>query len=229
MLEILWVIFSALWLGVLTSISPCPLATNIAAISFISKKLSNKKQTLLSGLFYTIGRSFVYVVLTLVVVISVVSVPELSMFLQNYMNKILGIVLVLTGMFLLELITIDIKNNWINTLANKISAKFGIVSSFLIGLLFALAFCPVSAALFFGGFIPLSIKTSYGWLTALIYGLGTALPVVLFSFLIAFGVKSLNKFFNKIAAIEFWARRVTGIVFILVGVYYIFMYIFKVI
>lgn len=229
MSELILLSITAFWLGILTSISPCPLATNIAAISFISKKLNSKRQTILSGLLYAVGRSLVYIVLNFVILLSVVSIPELSLFLQNYINKILGVILILTGMFLLELLTINIKNDWINTYSTKILNKYGIISSLIIGILFALAFCPVSAALFFGGLIPLSIKTAYGWVISIIYGVGTALPVFIFSFFLAIGFKSLNKYFQKITKIEFWSRRITGSIFILVGICYSLVYIFKVV
>jgi cytochrome c biogenesis protein CcdA len=228
MYEVILLLLSALWFGILTSISPCPLATNIAAISFLSKKLGSKKEIFISGILYILGRSLIYIMLTVIIVLSIISIPELSYFLQNYINKILGLVLILAGMFLLEVLTINTKSNWISDYAQRLSGKYGLISSLLIGALFALAFCPVSAALFFGGLIPIAIKSNLSWFMALIYGLGTALPVFLFSFLISFGVKSIDKYFNKITIFELWARRITGIIFVLIGVYYSLTYIFKV-
>lgn len=214
---------TALWLGILTSISPCPLATNIAAISFISKKVN--KKVLWPGFFYTLGRSFVYIVLCLIISYSVISIPSLSFFLQTYINKALGPILILTGMFLLEFITIKQKG-FINY--TKIFQS-GFSNSFLIGALFALAFCPVSAALFFGGLIPLVLKENRVISLGFIYGIGTALPVVLFSILIFIGSNKISKIYKKITSIELWVRKITGIIFIVVGIYYSLSFIFEII
>ena len=99
---------SALWLGVLTSISPCPLATNIAAISYISRRVDSTLHVLLAGVLYTIGRMAAYLGLAFILVSTALSVPQVSLFLQKYMHLLLGPMLVLVGMFLVGLIQIDI-------------------------------------------------------------------------------------------------------------------------
>ena len=98
---------SALWLGILTSISPCPLATNIAAISYIGRKVGNSRQVFLTGLLYTLGRTAAYLALAVVLVASVLSVPQIAMFLQKYMHLVLGPILIIVGMFLLGLIELN--------------------------------------------------------------------------------------------------------------------------
>ncbi len=219
---------SALWLGVLTSISPCPLATNITAISFIGRNLANARLTLLSGLAYTLGRMITYIVIGAVVVIGVLSIPGVSNFLQNYMNKIMGPLLIVVGMFLLELISINLSSG---IRPEKLQAgveKGGILASVLLGVVFALAFCPVSAALFFGSLIPLAIKHGSRFVFPAIYGIGTALPVVVFAVLIATGARSVSSAFNRTTQFELWARRITGAIFVLVGIYLSLKYIFEV-
>ncbi|MEZ5359962.1 MAG: aromatic aminobenezylarsenical efflux permease ArsG family transporter [Candidatus Zixiibacteriota bacterium] len=220
---------SALWLGILTSISPCPLAANIAAISFISKRVDNSGRALLTGAAYTVGRTVTYLVLAVILVVSLLKVTDISLFLQKYMNQFVGPVLIIAGMFLLELIRFQTKGREAGEKLQKRVESGGLWPAFLLGVFFALSFCPVSAALFFGSLIPLAIATESAVILPVTYGIGTAVPVIIFAFLIAFGAQKVGKAFNALTKIEYWARRVTGVVFILVGIYYCLSYIFHVI
>jgi len=220
---------SAVWLGILTSVSPCPLATNIAAVSFISRRITQRNTVFLSGILYTLGRSLTYIVLGVLIVKALVDVPILANFLQRYVNKILGIVLILVGMVLLDLLRIPLSIPSVSeNIAKKLVEK-GAIGSFPLGILFALAFCPVSAALFFGGLIPIAVKAQSGIGLPLIYGIGTGLPVLLFAFLTAAGTGYLNNLYYRITRIEFYTKKITGIIFILVGIYYTLAYIFEII
>jgi len=220
---------TAVWLGILTSISPCPLATNVAAVSFISSSLSQKKTVVSSSLLYTLGRVFSYSVLGFLMTASILSVPETSFQLQKIMNRALGPVLILTGMFILELLELPFTGLGVSEKFQKRIAGMGFIGAFPMGAVFALAFCPVSAALFFGSLIPLAIKDQTPILYPLLYGLGTALPVIAFAFLFAFGTRFVSIVFSKLALFEKWARRLTGLLFVAVGIYYSLVYIFKVI
>lgn len=217
---------TALWLGILTSISPCPLATNIAAVSFIGKQLSRNRQMVISGLLYALGRMVAYVGLSSILVAGILSIPEVSNFLQKYMNKLLGPLLVIIGMFLLELVEFGFPSLFPGNRIKERAAKSGIWGSGLLGILFALSFCPISAALFFGSLIPLSVRYQSSFVLPSIYGIGSGLPVIVFAFLAAFGVRSVAAAFNRLTKIEWWVRRVTGIIFILTGIYYSLVYIF---
>lgn len=220
---------TAIWLGILTSVSPCPLASNIAAVSFISRKVTQRKTVFLSGILYTLGRSLTYVVLGVLIVKTLVDVPILSDFLQRYVNKILGVVLILVGMVLLDLVRIPLSLPSVSeNIAKKLIDK-GALGSLPLGILFALAFCPVSAALFFGGLIPIAVKAQSGIGLPLIYGIGTALPVLLFAFLVAAGTGYINNLYYRITKLEFYTKKVTGIIFILVGIYYTLAYIFEIV
>jgi cytochrome c-type biogenesis protein len=224
----LFLLASAFWLGILTSVSPCPLATNIAAVSFISRQITQRNTVFLSGILYTLGRSLTYIVLGVLIVKTLVDVPILSDFLQRYVNKILGIVLILVGMVLLDLLRIPLSLPSVSeNIAKKLVDK-GALGSLPLGILFALAFCPVSAALFFGGLIPLAVKVKSGIWLPLIYGIGTGLPVLLFAFLIAAGTEYINNLYYRITRIEFYTKKVTGIIFILVGIYYSLAYVFEI-
>ena len=219
---------SALWLGILTSISPCPLATNIAAISFLSKKIIHPKAVLISGFFYTLGRMLSYAVLGFVIISSLLSVPALANFLQKYMNKAFGPLLIVTGLFLMDVFKFNMPSFSLSQKHQTKLAESGIGGSFVLGLIFALVFCPISAALFFGGLIPLALNNKMGITLPFVYGVGTGLPVLLFAFLIALGVTSLSHWFNRLTKLEYFMHKITGIVFILVGLYYALIYLLKV-
>ncbi|MFH1507018.1 MAG: aromatic aminobenezylarsenical efflux permease ArsG family transporter [Candidatus Omnitrophota bacterium] len=225
MLRILLPFVSALWLGILTSISPCPLATNIAAVSFLSKKIIHPKLVLQSSIAYTFGRMLTYAVLGVVIITSLVSVPATANFLQKYMNKILGPILIIVGLFMLNVVKFNIPGFSISQDKQSALTESGVKGSFTLGIIFALSFCPIAAALFFGSLIPLALKSTYGIILPFFYGIGTGIPVVVFVLGIAMGMTSFSKWFHKVAALELYMRKITGIIFILIGIYFVWTYI----
>lgn len=210
-------LLGALWLGILTAISPCPLATNVAALSYLAKHVSNPRYVLWGGLSYTLGRIFSYVVLAAVLVSGLLSVPSVSFFLQKHMNQLMGPVLVLTGGVLLGFIPLPSFGLGSGQKLQKVGAS-GMAGSFVMGAGFALAFCPVSAALFFMGLIPLALKEGSRLLLPSIYGLGTALPVAILAVAVAFGVKKSAGAFNRMTFVEKWMRLATGWLFVVLGI-----------
>ena len=219
---------SALWLGFLTSISPCPLATNVAAMSFISRGLGSPRRVLLTGLVYTAGRSLAYLILGVLMVASLLTAPGVSLILQERMNQILGPALILAGVLLLDLIHLPSRGGGIGAGLQARAEGWGIWGGGLLGLVFALSFCPTSAALFFGSLIPLALKSRSMVILPSLYGIGTAIPVFAFAIALAIGVNAVGRMFDVLSRFEVWARRITGIVFILVGVYYTLNYVFEV-
>ena len=215
---------AALWFGILTSISPCPLATNIAAISFISRKVGKPGYVLSTGLLYTIGRTITYVLLAVILVKGLSSMPVVSHWLQKYMNRLLGPVLILVAMVLLDLFTFGLSSGRIAQWCQKRADSFGLGGALLIGILFALTFCPVSAALFFATLIPLSLKHSSAVLLPAVFGAGTALPVLIFALLIATSADLMGRAFNRVTQFELWARRITAVLFLAIGFYFTFAY-----
>jgi len=218
---------SAVWFGILTAISPCPLAANIAAVSFIARRVDDPKAALATGVLYGLGRCLVYVTLGALLVGSVLAAPSVSHWLQKYMNKILGPVLILVGMILLDMINVGSFGTGLGARVGKRVEGWGIWAGLALGVVFALSFCPSSAALFFGSLVPLSIKYESSWLLPSMYGASTALPVVVFAVLIAVGAKAVGKAFDRVGAFERWARPVTGVIFVGVGLYFSLRFIFR--
>ena len=219
-------IISAFWFGILTSVSPCPLASNIAAVSYMVKGAEKTSSVLTTGLMYTLGRIIAYIALGILISTSLLNIPQASQFMQDMMPKILGPVLVLTGFFLLGILSFSLPGF---TLSEKTTAKFkksGAVGALALGILFALSFCPVSAALFFGSLIPLTVQNNSPIILPSLYGLGTGLPVLVFALIIASGTRNISRIFNAITKTEYWARKITAGILIAVGIYYILTKIF---
>lgn len=221
-------VLTAVWLGILTSISPCPLATNVAAMSFIGKEVRSPRRVLMTGLLYTAGRSLAYAVVAALLIGSIFAIPDLSFWLSTYMNKVLGPVLIAVGVVLLDLLPLRFTTSCVTDQSGRRLGKSGPLGAGLLGILFALSFCPVSAALFFGSLLPLAAKNGSSVLVPTAYGAGTGLPVFAFAILIALGAQWVSKAFKELVRFERWARRVTGVVFVIVGVYYCLLYIFEV-
>jgi cytochrome c biogenesis protein CcdA len=217
---------SALWLGILTSISPCPLATNIAAISYIGGQVESTRRVVLAGLLYTLGRMVAYLVLAVMLVNTMLSVPpKVSMFLQKHMHMLLGPLLIVVAMLLLGLIEINLGGGGVSEGLRKRVDSLGIWGALLLGIVFALAFCPTSAALFFGNVVA-SLGAGSTFALPLLYGVGTALPVIVFALLIAIGSKKLGQAFGAVSKVEWWARTFTGAAMLAIGLYMTVRYIF---
>lgn len=226
--EFMLAIGSALWLGILTSISPCPLATNIAAVSYIAKSIEGSKKTVWTGLFYSFGRITAYVLLAALILWSIFSIPQLGRFFQKYMNLILGPSLIIVGLFLLNVIKFNF--NFGGHLSENIQQKLvksGFFGATLLGFVFALTFCPVSAGLYFGSLIPVSMSFDSIFIIPAAYGIGTALPVLFFAVMLAMGAKQIAKVFAQVNKFQFWAIKVTAVVFILIGLYFTWNHILK--
>ncbi|MGD0517429.1 MAG: aromatic aminobenezylarsenical efflux permease ArsG family transporter, partial [Thermoguttaceae bacterium] len=217
----------AFWLGILTSISPCPLATNIAAISYIGRRMGNSRYVFLAGLLYTLGRTLAYLGLGVVLVACLLSKEQIALFLQKYMHLLLGPILIIVGMFLLQLIHFNMGGGGMSEGLQKRVDAIGIWGALLLGAVFALSFCPVSAALYFGSLIPLALKVNSSVVLPVVYGIGTALPVMVFAVLLALSAQSVGKAYNILTKIEWWARILTGWIFILLGLYFSLKYIFE--
>jgi len=214
-------ILTAFLLGVMTSISPCPMATNITAIAYISKKIKTAKHTLLNGFFYTLGRGASYTILATLIYFGL-SAFQISNIFQGWGDKILGLVLITIGLIMFGIIKLNFGKGGekIERIKNWLVQK-GFIGSFLLGILFALAFCPYSGVLFFGALIPLVLKSTESLILPPIFALGTGLPVILFSFIIAFAVQKLSQVFQAMQKIEKVMHYGIATIFLLAGIYYL--------
>jgi len=211
---------TAILLGLMTAISPCPLATNISAIGFISRDIENRRRVFLSGLVYTLGRAISYTVLAIIIYFGA-SKMNISMLFQGWGEKLLGPVLILIGLFMLDVIHLNFPG--LTGLTDKIgeNSKGSYWSTLLLGMVFALAFCPYSGVLYFVMLIPMTVASAGGLYLPVLFAIATGLPVILFAWLLAYAVGNIGKLYNQIKIFELWFRRVVSVVFIVVGIYYV--------
>lgn len=211
---------SALVLGLMTAISPCPLATNITAVGFISKDLKDRNRVFINGLLYTLGRAISYTAIALIIYFGADQF-KFSGFFQVYGEKLLGPLLILIGLFMLDVIRIKFPGMSGLTSKMESKTKWGYLDAILLGMVFALAFCPYSGVLYFGMLIPMTVASASGLYLPIVFALATGIPVILFAWVLAYTVSEIGNVYNKVRAFEIWFRRVIAVLFILVGLYYI--------
>ena len=217
-------LLAAFALGLLTAVSPCPLATNITATAYIAKTINSKSKVIFSGLLYTFGRMFSYTTIGALIYFGL-STFQLAKIFQGNGEKFIGLVMIIIGLILLDVSKLNFLSN--GNITDKLSEKFkekGLLGAFLLGALFALAFCPYSGALFFGMLIPMTLASEAGLAIPIVFSLGTGLPVLIFAFVIAFSIEKLGKYFKAITKIEKVMRVVAGLTFVITGLYYISIY-----
>ena len=216
----------ALLLGLLTAISPCPMATNIAAVAYVSRRMTQRRYAVITGTLYILGRMFSYSVLGILIIVTGLEIPGVASLLQDFGEQILGPLLIVVGLIMLNInrISFTLGGGKLSSIGGKV-ADWGMIGGFLLGVLFALAFCPYSAVLFFGVLIPLALKSSGGVALPAVYALGTGLPVLVFGTLISFGVARVSTWLNAVARVEKVLRIIVSIVFIGVGVYCVVLWV----
>ncbi|MFO7999001.1 MAG: aromatic aminobenezylarsenical efflux permease ArsG family transporter [Bacteroidales bacterium] len=214
---------TALVLGLMTAISPCPLATNITAIGFISRDIENRHRVFYNGLAYTLGRAITYTGLAVILFFGASQFKISNIFL-GWGEKLLGPALILIGIFMLGVLKIRIPG--LSGLTNNMEGgkKGNIWSALLLGIVFALAFCPYSGVLYFMMLIPMTIASPGGLYLSVVFAIATGLPVVIFAWMLAYAFGKVGKVYDKVKTFEFWFRRVVSVVFILTGMYYIYLF-----
>jgi len=211
---------SAMMLGLLTAISPCPLATNITAIGFISKDIENRNRVFLNGLLYTLGRAISYTGIAMIIYMGADQF-KFSGFFQRYGEKFIGPLLIIIGLFMLDVL--KIKFPGMSGLTSKMQNKtsWGYFDAILLGLVFALAFCPYSGVLYFGMLVPMTISSVSGLYLPLVFAIATGIPVIIFAWVLAYTISGIGGVYQKVKAFELWFRRMISVLFILAGLYYI--------
>ncbi|MCB2197516.1 MAG: sulfite exporter TauE/SafE family protein [Bacteroidetes bacterium] len=220
-------ILSAFVLGLMTAISPCPLATNITAIGFISKDVEHQKKVFRNGLVYTLGRAISYTLLAVIIFIGADQF-KLSGWFQQYGEKILGPILIVIGLLMLDILRIKFPgfNGFTKRFQENGTRNYWEV--LLLGIVFALAFCPYSGVLYFGMLIPMTISSASGLYLPVVFAIATGIPVIIFAWLLAYTISGVGKLYNSIKIFEIWFRRIVSVVFIGIGIYYvIIIYIVK--
>jgi len=211
---------SALFLGLITAISPCPLATNIAAIAYVSRRVKERRYAIITGTLYTLGRMFSYSILGIIIIVAGIEIPGVASFLQDFGEQVLGPLLIVVGVIMLSInrMPFSLGGGKLSSIGGKV-ADWGMIGGFLLGALFALAFCPYSAVLFFGILIPLALKSAGGVTLPAVYAIGTGLPVLVFGVLISLGVARVSTWLNAVTRVEKIIRVAVSIIFIGVGIY----------
>lgn len=214
-------LLAAFALGLMTAISPCPLATNITATAYLSKNIDNKLKVLFNGIFYTLGRMFSYTSLGVIFYFGA-SQFKVSRLLQSLGGIWLGVGLLIIGILMLDIIKFNIPLfDKFKPKVNEEKKKNNYLNSFLLGVVFALAFCPFSGVLYFGALIPMTIASPSGLLLPPIFSIATGLPVIIIAWLIAYSIGNIGKFYSKMKSFERWFKRIIAGIFIIVGTYYI--------
>jgi len=219
-------VLSALLLGLLTAISPCPMATNIAAVAYVSRRVTDRKYAVITGILYTLGRMFSYSVLGILIIVAGLEIPGAASFLQDFGERILGPLLIVVGLIMLNIgrFSFSLGGAKLSSIGGKV-ADWGMIGGFLLGALFALAFCPYSAVLFFGVLIPLALKSAGGVTLPAVFAIGTGLPVLVFGTLLSAGVARVSTWLNAVNRAEKIIRIIVSIVFIGVGIYCVVLWI----
>lgn len=217
-------VVAAFSLGLLMAISPCPLATNIAAIAYVSQRATERRQAAITSALYTLGRILTYSVIGILIIKVGLEIPGLANALQNTGDKIIGPILIAVGIVLLFSNRLRFGNSsGLSSLGEKVSRQ-GMVGGFLLGILFALAFCPYSAILYFGVLIPLALKSTGGIGLPTVFAIGTGLPVLIFGLALSFGVSRVASWFNAITRAQNIIRIVTSWVLVGIGIYYVILW-----
>lgn len=213
---------TAFLLGLLTAISPCPLATNIAAIGFIGKNIESRKVIFRDGLLYTLGRIVAYTLLGAVLIAVLeegASLFGIQKFIARYGEMIIGPALLLIGLFLLFGDRLSLPSFGFKGNGERLVGHGG-WGALLLGVLFALAFCPTSGVLYFGMLIPMSATTTAGYLLPVLFAIATALPVLAVAWVLAFSAQRIGEVYGKIQTVQKWLNTVVGILFLAIGVFY---------
>jgi len=211
---------TAFILGLMTAISPCPLATNITAIGFIGKDIENRNRVFYNGLVYTLGRAVSYTMLAVVIFLGVDQFAVSGIF-QRYGEKIIGPALIIIGLFMLGILKIKLPGLGNITRRFEEKGTKNYLDVLLLGILFALAFCPYSGVLYFGMLLPITISSPSGLYLPVVFAIATGIPVIIFAWLIAYAISGVGKLYNRIKTFEVWFRKVISILFIVTGIYYI--------
>lgn len=219
-------VVTAFILGLLTAVSPCPLATNITAIGFISKDIKSKNRIFLYGLLYTLGRILAYSLLGASLIYMLrrgIDTFDLQSVVSSWGEVLLSPVLIIMGLLMLFGDRLPLSRFGIGT-SERSERLRGAWGSLLLGILFAMAFCPTSGLFFFGMLIPMSASAAGGYALPSVYALATGLPVVAVAWVIAYSMSGIAGFYHRMQVFQKWFNRIVAALFIVVGLYYAYTF-----
>ena len=206
-------------LGLLAAVSPCPLATNLAAISILTRGQGPTRRIAVTGVAYALGRITPLVAIAAIVSWGIVRSSTLSHVLQKYGDRATGPLLVIIALVLLDLMPFRLPT--IGFKAKESGEGKGFVGAFAMGVAFARAMCPTSAALYFGGLIPLAVRHNAPVVLPFAFGIATAAPVLAASVLLILSANGLSRFFENLKRAERIIRIATGYAFLVYGIWLI--------
>lgn len=222
-------VLTSIALGALTIFHPCPLATNIAAVSFLCTWKERHRDKLLTGSLFVLGEITTLAALGSFISLSVVNIPSAANFFQDYILQLFGPIFILSGMMLLGILLPRQRILKIPEKLLKLGSKIGRLGGLFLGVLVALTFCPMSAAIFFGVLVPLSVSNDAVVLYPLFYGVGASLPLMIIAILVSRSTAILDRYFLMKKPAEKILRKMAGTVMILLGVFLSLRHIFRVI
>ena len=217
-------LLTAFILGILTAVSPCPMATNITAIGYISKDIENKHSVFKNGIYYTFGRIIVYTLLGFIIIPLLregTNIYGIQKFISKYGELFIGPSLIIIGVFMLISSNLNIpKLGFSFNNSEKIKNKGGFGSLFL-GIMFSLAFCPTSGIIYFGMLMPMSASESGGYILPVIFAIATGVPVLIIAWILSYSISRIGSFYQKVSLFQKWLNLIIALLFIIIGIYYL--------
>lgn len=213
-------VLTALLLGFLMILDPCTLFTSIAAIGYIDKEIANKRKVLTNGLMFVLGKLVTYVLVAIPFLMGA-QTAGVQHLLEHWGEPLLAAFMLICGVLLLFsghhhhehdhgltrwLTNADSRSSWL--------------WSFMLGIFFAIAFCPHRLVYFFTMIdIAITLPPSWNWLLPVVFGLGTGLPIMLIAWLISYSAISANALTARLQSVEKWIRYISAVLFIGFGLY----------
>lgn len=213
---------TAFLLGLLTAISPCPMATNITAIGFIGKNIESRHRVFYNGLLYTFGRIITYSIIGFIIIPILregSSIYSIQKAIAKYGDMVISPALIIIGLFMLFGNKLNLPKLGFDGGGERLGRK-GDLGALLLGILFSLAFCPTSGVFYFGMLIPMAASETGGYLLPFIYALATGLPVIVVAWILAYSVAGIGLFYRRMQVVQKWMNAIIAILFIAVGIYY---------
>jgi len=220
---------SALLFGLMGALAPCQISTNVAALAFLSRDVSDPRRIWGQTAAFIAGKVTVYLLVGGAVVILSLQLNQVNDAVVPVVviaRRALGPLLIVVGLFMLGLLKLPLSlgERFSAWLEGKVGQRQGVIPAYLLGVAFSFTFCPTLFWLFFGLTIPLAIASPGGVLFPGVFALGTALPVLGLAAVIASGSVNVGQFVKRFKAANIWIQRAVGVIFVVIGLHEIILY-----